>query len=74
LRWKSGEVSLTDGPYAELKKQLGEFGVIEATDLNRAIQLTSKHPSSKAGIVEIRPVENLTEMIRESERRRSVAK
>src|SRR5262245_11538453 len=74
LRRRNGNVSVTDGPYAETKEQLGGFGVIEATDLNHAIQLISKHPCLKAGIVEIRPAEDLTEMIRESERRRSVVK
>jgi hypothetical protein len=71
LRWKNGEVSVTDGPYAETKEQLGGFGAFEATDLNHAIQLMSKHPALKSGIVEIRPAADLTEMIRESERRRS---
>jgi hypothetical protein len=71
LRWKNGKVSVTDGPYAETKEQLGGFGVFEATDLNHAIQLMSKHPAMKSAIVEIRPAEDLTEMIRESERRRS---
>ena len=74
LRWKNGKVSITDGPYAETKEQLGGFGVFEARDLDHAIQLMSKHPGVKAGPVEIRPAENLTEMIRESERRRSRAK
>ena len=74
LRWKNGKVSITDGPYAETKEQLGGFGVFEASDLNHAIQLMSEHPGVKAGPVEIRPAEDLTEMIRESERRRSRAK
>jgi len=74
LRWKNGKVSITDGPYAETKEQLGGFGVFEARDLNHAIQLMSKHPGVKAGPFEIRPVDDLTEMIRESERRRSRAK
>ena len=74
LRWKNGKVSITDGPYAETKEQLGGFGVFEARDLNHAIQLISKHPGVKAGPFEIRPVDDLTEMIRESERRRSRAK
>jgi hypothetical protein len=74
LRWKNGKVSITDAPYAETKEQLGGFGVFEARNLNHAIQLMSKHPGVKAGPVEIRPAENLTEMIRESERRRSRAK
>jgi hypothetical protein len=47
--------------------------VLEATDLNHAIQLMSKHPDVKAGPFEIRPAADLTEMIRESERRRARA-
>jgi hypothetical protein len=74
LRWKNGKVSVTDGPYAETKEQLGGFGVVYARDLNHAIELISKHPGVKAGPVEIRPAEDLTEMIRESERRRSKTK
>jgi hypothetical protein len=73
-RWQSGKVSITDGPYAETKEQLGGFGVFEATDLNHAIQLMSKHLAVKSGIVEIRPAEDLSEMIRKSERRRSRTK
>ena len=71
LRWKNGMVSITDGPYAETKEQLGGILVLEAKDLNHAIQLMSQHPGVKAGPFEIRQVEDLSEMIRESERRRS---
>jgi hypothetical protein len=74
LRWKSGKVSITDGPYAETKEQLGGILVLEAKDLNHAIQLMSKHPGVKAGPFEIRPADDLSEMIRESERRRSQQK
>ena len=74
LRWKNGKVSITDGPYAETKEQLGGILVLEAKDLNHAIQLMSKHPGVKAGPFEIRQAEVLTEMIRESERRRSSSK
>ena len=74
LRWKNGKVSITDGPYAETKEQLGGILVLEAKDLNHAIQLMSKHPGVKAGPFEIRQAEDLTEMIRESERRRSSSK
>jgi hypothetical protein len=63
-------VSITDGPYAETKEQLGGILVLEATDLNHAIQLMSKHPGVKGGSFEIRPVADLSEMICESERRR----
>ena len=71
LRCHNGKASITDGPYAETKEQLGGLLILEATDLNHAIQLMSKHPGLKAGPFEIRPAEDLTEMIRQSERRRS---
>src|SRR6516162_7782146 len=74
LRSRNGKVSITDGPYAETKEQLGGILVLEATDLNHAIQLMSRHPGVKAGPFEIRPAADLTEMIRESERRRAGAK
>jgi len=74
LRWKNGKVSITDGPYAETKEQLGGILVLEAKDLNHTTQLMSKHPGVKAGPFEIRPAEDLTEMIRESERRRAKTK
>ena len=74
LRWKNGKVSITDGPYAETKEQLGGILLLEARDLNHAIQLMSKHPGVKAGPFEIRPAADLGEMIRESEQRRAAAK
>ena len=70
LRWKNGKVSITDGPFAETKEQLGGILILEARDLNHAIQLMSKHPGVKAGPFEIRPAADLAEMIQESERRR----
>jgi hypothetical protein len=73
LRWKDGKVSITKGPYAETKEQIGGILVLEARDLNHAIQIMSKHPGVKAGPFEIRPAADLTEMIRESERRRAGA-
>jgi hypothetical protein len=73
LRWKNGKATITDGPYAETKEQLGGILVLEARDLNHAIQLMSKHPGVKAGPFEIRPVADLTEMIRQSEQRRAIA-
>ena len=71
LRWKNGKVSITDGPYAETKEQIGGILVLDARDLNHAIQLMSKHPSLKSGVVEIRAADDLTGMVRESERRRA---
>jgi hypothetical protein len=70
LRYQNGRVSITDGPFAETKEQLGGILILEARDLNHAIQLMSKHPGVKAGPFEIRPAADLSEMILESERRR----
>ena len=71
LRWVNGKVSITDGPYAETKEQIGGILILEARDLNHAIQIMSKHPGVKAGPFEIRPAADLSEMIRESETRRA---
>lgn len=74
LRWRDGKVVITDGPYAESKEQLGGILILEARDLNHAIQLMAKHPGVKAGPFEIRPVDDLSAMVAESERRRSATK
>ena len=69
------ERSFTDGPYAETKEQLGGILVLEAKDLNHAIQLMSKHPGVGGGCFEIRPAGDLSQLILESsERRRSRSK
>jgi hypothetical protein len=60
LRYRRGKVAVTDGPYAETKEQLGGFLVLEARDLNHAIQLMSKHPGVRFGPFEIRPVDEET--------------
>ena len=74
LRYQNGKVSVTNGPYAETKELLGGLLILEAKDLKQAIQLISNHPGMKMGPWEIRPVEDMSEMIRESEQRRSVTK
>lgn len=73
LRWNEGKVLVTDGPYAETKEHIGGILVLEAQDLNHAIELISKHPGVKAGPFEIRPAADLTEMIQDSEKRRAKA-
>ncbi len=72
LYWKDGKVATTDGPYAETKEQLGGIQILEARDLNHAVQLVSQLPGFKYGLgpVEIRPVVDLCEIIKESEQRR----
>jgi hypothetical protein len=71
LRWRAGKLSVTDGPYAETKEQLGGILILEARDMEHAVQIMSKHPGVKAGPFEIRPAADLAEMIRESEQRRA---
>ena len=71
LRWKDGKVLITDGPFAETKEQLGGILLLEARDLEHAVQLMSKHPGMKVGPWEIRPAYDMTEMIRASEERRA---
>ncbi len=71
LRFQDGKVAVTDGPFLESKEVLGGLLIIEARDLNQAIQVISNHPGVKIGAWEIRPVEDLTPMIEESERRRA---
>jgi hypothetical protein len=55
VRVRNGKVSTTDGPFAETKEQLGGFYLIEAKDLNDAIQVASRIPGAKLGSIEIRP-------------------
>jgi hypothetical protein len=56
VRVRNGKVSTTDGPFAETKEQLGGFYLIEATDLNDAIQVAARIPGAKTGSVEVRPI------------------
>jgi hypothetical protein len=56
VRKRNGKPSMTDGPFAETKEFLGGFTIIDATDLNEAIQLVSNFPAWRIGSVEVRPV------------------
>ena len=56
VRVRNGKVSVTDGPFAETKEQLAGFYLIDARDLNDAIQVAAKIPSAKLGSVEVRPI------------------
>ena len=73
LSYQNGKVAVTDGPYAETKELLGGLLILEAKDLNHAIQLISNHPGIKMGRWEIRPAEDLKPMIEASEQRRTTA-
>lgn len=73
LRFRNGKVVATDGPFAETKEQLGGIMILEARDLTHAVELISKHPGTSFGPWEIRPAADLSEMVRQSEARRSQA-
>jgi hypothetical protein len=57
LRYRNGKVSITDGPYAETKEQIGGILLLDANDLNHATELMSKHPGIRVATFEIRPLD-----------------
>jgi hypothetical protein len=57
IRLRNGQLSTTDGPFAETKEQLGGYYLIEAKDLNEAIQIAARIPSAKLGSIEVRPIQ-----------------
>ncbi len=59
VRVRNGKLFTTDGPFAETKEQLGGFILIDARDLNEAIQVASKIPSARLGSIEVRPIREL---------------
>ena len=60
VRVRGGKVSTTDGPFAETKEQLAGFYLVDARDLNEAIQIAAKIPPAREGSIEVRPVRELT--------------
>ena len=56
IRIRNGKMSTTDGPFAETKEQLGGFYLVDAKDLNDAIQIASRIPGARFGSVEVRPL------------------
>ena len=56
VRVRNGRTATTDGPFAETKEQLGGFYLIEARDLNDAIQVAARIPSARLGSIEVRPI------------------
>jgi len=63
VRVRNGKVAVTDGPFAETKEQLAGFYMIEARDLNEAIQLASKIPPARVGSIEVRPIRPIRETV-----------
>ncbi len=61
IRVRNGKLSTTDGPFAETKEQLGGYYLIDAKDLNDALQVAAKIPSARLGSVEVRPIQEFSQ-------------
>ena len=59
VRVRNGQVTITDGPFAETKEQLAGFYLVDAADLDEAIQIAAKIPPAREGTIEVRPVREL---------------
>jgi hypothetical protein len=70
VRMRNARVSITDGPFAETKEQLAGFYMIEARDLNEAIQIAAKIPPARVGCVEVRPIRPIRETVRSKAQQR----
>ena len=64
VRVRNGRLSVSDGPFAETKEQLAGFYLVEARDLNEAIQLASRIPPAAVGCIEVRPIRPIREQPR----------
>ena len=67
IRASGGKISITDGPFIETNEQIGGFVLIEALDLDEAIQLASKIPPMRLGCIEVRPIMELTPSVEAAE-------
>jgi hypothetical protein len=63
VRVRAGKTSVTDGPFAETKEQLAGFYMIEAKDLDEAIQLAAKIPPARVGSIEVRPIRPIRDTV-----------
>jgi hypothetical protein len=66
VRVRNGKVSVTDGPFAETKEQLAGFYLVDAKDLNEAIQVAAKIPPARVGSIEVRPIRPIRETVAQS--------
>ena len=74
IKVRNGRTSVTDGPYAETKEMVAGFYLIEARDLNEAIQLAAKSPPAKLGSIEVRPIRPIREMAAEGATEKEAAR
>jgi hypothetical protein len=64
VRIRGGRLSVTDGPFAETKEQIGGFFLIEAGDLDEALRIAAQWPSARIGSIEVRPVDEALKLDR----------
>jgi hypothetical protein len=74
VRMRNGKLSITDGPFAETKEQLAGFYMIEARDLNEAIQIAARIPPARVGSIEVRPIRPIRETVAEAQVQRQPPK
>jgi hypothetical protein len=72
VRMRNGKLSITDGPFAETKEQLAGFYMIEARDLNAAIQIAAKIPPARVGCIEVRPIRPIRDTVAEARRSKNM--
>lgn len=58
VRVRSGQVSVTDGPFAETKEQLGGFFIFQAASMDEALRIAERWPSARLGTIEVRPLDD----------------
>ena len=63
VRVRNGKISTVDGPFAETKELFGGYYLIDAKDLNEAIEIASKIPPARVGSIEVRPVRPIRETV-----------
>jgi hypothetical protein len=71
VRVRDGKLSITDGPFAETKEQLTGFYLIEAKDLDEAVQIAAKIPPARVGSIEVRPIRPIRETVAQAAAARS---
>jgi hypothetical protein len=74
VRVRNGRTAITDGPFAETKEQLAGFYMIEAKDLNEAIQIASKIPPARVGSIEVRPIRHIRETVAAEQAKKQTAR
>ncbi|HEY2760425.1 MAG TPA: YciI family protein [Pirellulales bacterium] len=62
VRVRDGKRTITDGPFAETREQLGGYFLVDAKDLNEAIHIAGRIPAARWGTVEVRPIVELSNL------------